>query len=411
MHLPQVCIVARLMRSTSDRALRLLGLVTLLVATLSTLGCEQLDGRNRNKKGNRYFREMKFIDAVAEYEKALKTVKEPTIHYNVALAYSKIFKPGMETDADLLLGEKGSFVCDQIPQVKFLSKQVCVKPGDRRYDPCDAKNVCASSFTCKQTELCAISNNAIADMTAQHFGLWIKAHPNDVETRGLMTQVWIDSSQYKKAIDYWEDLLKAKPNDPDIMGSLAGINLKAGDWRKSIEWYTKVAEAVKEQAAATRAKLATASGDEKKKLEAKATAQEANIVAAYGFIGNVAWSKLNSKTLTTVDSVELADRGIGALQKAAEMQPKNPKHFGLMGSIFNFRSLAQGASWAAGLDRATAQDLQIVSRVLSDEAKKAQGLLPVTPAPAPPAQPAGATAPPNTPNPAQAPGGPAKTGG
>jgi tetratricopeptide (TPR) repeat protein len=364
------------MSRTSDRALRQLGFVTLVVAVLSTLGCEQLDGRNSNKKGNRYFREMKFVDAVAEYEKALKTVDEPTIHYNVALAYSKIFKPGMEADADLLLGEKGTFVCDQIPQVKFVSKQVCVKEGDRRYDPCDDKNVCASSYTCKKTELCAISNNAIADMTAQHFGVWIKANPTDAETRGLMTQVWIDSSQYKKALDYWEALLADKPNDTEIMGSLAGINLKAGDWRKSIEWYTKVAEQSKDESAK---------------------------VAAYGFIGNVAWSKLNSKTLTTAESVELADRGIGALQKAAELQPKNPKHFGLMGSIFNFRSLAQGVSWAAGLDRATAQDLQIVSRVISDEAKKAQGLPVPAPPPAPVA-PAGSAAP-TQPTP------PAQTGG
>ena len=81
MPLPPVCIVPRLMRSTSDRALRLLGLVTLLVATLSTLGCEQLDGRNRNKKGNRYFREMKFIDAVAEYEKALKLLNEHALRF------------------------------------------------------------------------------------------------------------------------------------------------------------------------------------------------------------------------------------------------------------------------------------------------------------------------------------------
>jgi tetratricopeptide (TPR) repeat protein len=348
----------------------------MVVAALSTLGCEQLDGRSRNKKGNRYFREMKFVDAVAEYEKALKTVDDPTIHYNVALAYSKIFKPGMETDTDLLLGEKGSFVCDQIPQVKFISKQVCVKPGDRRYDACDEKTVCASSFTCKQTELCAISNNAIADMTAQHFGVWIKSHPKDAETRGLMTQVWMDSGQYKKALDYWEALLAAKPNDSEIMGALAGINLKAGDWRKSIEWYTKVAEVSKDDAK----------------------------VAAYQFIGNVAWSKLNSKSLTSAESVELADLGIGALQKAAELQPKNPKLFGLMGSIFNFRSLAQGASWSAGLDRATAQDLQIVSRVLSDEAKKAQGL-PVTPPPAAPA-PAAPAAPADEPTPS-----PAKTGG
>jgi hypothetical protein len=141
------------MSRTSDRALRRIAvLAVILVGLLSSAGCEQLDGRNRNKKGNRYFREMRFIDAVAEYEKALKTVDDPTIHYNVALAYSKIFKPGMTEDTDLLLGEKGSFVCDQIPQVKFLSKQVCVKEGgDRRYDACDGKNVCASSATCTQT--------------------------------------------------------------------------------------------------------------------------------------------------------------------------------------------------------------------------------------------------------------------
>ena len=369
----QVCIVPRLMSRTADRALRMMGLVTLLVATMSTLGCEQLDGRSRNKTGNRYFREMKFIDAVAEYEKALKEVDDPTIHYNVALAYSKIFKPGLETDQDLLLGQKGEFVCDQIPNVKFVSKQVCVKPGDRRFDSCDEKNVCASSYQCKKVELCSVSNNAIADMAATHFGNWIKSHPKDAETRGLMTQVWIDSSQYKKALDYWQDLLNGKPNDTEIMGALAGINLKAGDWRKSIEWYTKVAEQV---------------SDANQK------------VASYQFIGNVAWSKLNSKTLTTAESIELADKGIGALQKASELQPKNPKLFGLMGSIFNFRSLAQGVSWSAGLDRASAQDLQIQSRVLSDEAKKAQGL-PVTPPPAAPAAPAAPT-PPQT---------PAKTGG
>jgi tetratricopeptide (TPR) repeat protein len=358
------------MSRTSDSAKRLAFLLLLVVATF---GCEQLDGRNRNKKGNRLFREMKFIDAVAEYEKALKQVDDPTIHYNIALAYSKIFKPGTENDPELLLGQKGTFACDQIPQVKYVSKQVCIKEGDRRFDACDAKNVCASSFQCQQAELCMLPNSVIADMTAQHFGVWLKSHPKDAETRGLMTQVWIDSSQYKKAIDYWEDMLKAKPNDPDIMGSLAGINLKAGDWRKSAEWYTKVAEV--------------------------STKEEAK-VNAYSFIGNVAWSKLNSKTLTNADSVELADKGIGALQKAAEIQPKNPKLFGLMGSIYNFRSLAQGSSWAAGLDRATAQDLQIVSRVLSEEAKKAQGL-PTTPAPAAPAKPSGAAAAPN----------PAKTGG
>jgi tetratricopeptide (TPR) repeat protein len=351
-----------------------LRLVALLVLIAATLGCDQLDGRNRNRKGNHFFRETKFIDAVAEYEKALKTVNDPIIHYNAGLAYSKIAKPGAEEGEKILLGEKGTFVCDSIPNVSYVTKQVCIKPGDRRFDECDAKNVCASSFTCRSAELCQLENTKVADMSGTHFGEWLKAHPDDAQTRGIMTQVWLDSSQYKVAIEYWEKLLAQKPNDPDIMGSLAGINLKAGDWRKSIEWYTKVAEAVSDPGAK---------------------------VGAYQFIGNVAWAKLNSKQLTTAESVELADRGIGALQKGAELQPKNPKLVGLQASIYNFRALAHGVSWAAGLDRAAAQDLQRRSRVLSEEAKKAQGMpTPAPAAPAAPAAPTGASA-----------GGTPKTGG
>src|SRR5262249_29136066 len=156
---------------------------------------------------------------------------------------------------------------------------------------------CASSYACKKATLCAVDNTALANAAAQHFGKWIATHPDDRETRSMMTQVWLDSSQYAKALEYWTGLLEKKPNDPDIMGSLAGINLKAGDWRKSIEWYNKVAEASTDVSAKT---------------------------GAYQFIGNVAWSKLNSKTLIPPEAVELADRGIGALQKAAALQPENP---------------------------------------------------------------------------------------
>jgi tetratricopeptide (TPR) repeat protein len=345
------------MARTADRAAKL---IALLAIAIVTLGCTDLDGRNRNKKGNRLFRETRFIDAAAQYEKALKEVDDPIIHYNLGLAYSKVFKPGAEEKTTIPLGVKGELVCDAIPKVSFVTKQVCIKPGDRRFDECDdskAGQHCASSFKCEKVELCEADNGAIADMAAEAYGVWLKAHPEDQQTRGLMTQVWLDSSQYKRAIDYWENLLSAKPNDPDIMGSLAGINLKAGDWRKSIDWYTKVAEVSKDDSAK---------------------------VAAYQFIGNVAWAKLNSKSLTAAETIELADRGIGALQKAFELQPKNPKLVGLQASIYNFRAQAHGASWAAGLDRASAQDLQLVSHVLSDEAKKAQGL-PVTPAPAAPA--------------------------
>jgi tetratricopeptide (TPR) repeat protein len=304
------------------------------------------------------FRETKFIDAVAEYERALKTVEDPIIHYNLGLAYSKVFKPGV--DKPMRLGIKDTFVCDTIPNTKIIPMSVCVKDGERRFDDCDGKTVCASSYECKQVDLCTLEGPQLADAAATHFQAWLKANPSDDDTRKQMTQVWIDSGQFKLAIDYWKTLLDAKPNDGEIMGNLAGINLKAGDWRTSIEWYIKVANAA---------------------------ADTANKVAAYQFIGNVAWSKLNSKSLTAPEVLELADKGIGALQMAAALAPKNPKLFGLQASIYNFRALAHGASWAAALDRASAQDLQRISRVLAEEAKKAAGgampSIPTPPTPAP----------------------------
>lgn len=339
--------------------MRMLALLVITSSMLAGVGCEELDGRSRTRKGNRYFRDTKFVDAVAEYEKALQQVKSPIIHYNLALAYAKVFKPGQ--DKPVRLGHKGSFACTVIPNVKFEQATVCVKDGDRRFDDCDDKNVCASSYQCKASELCTLDGPALADAAATHFGEWVKANPNDEDTRKQMTQVWLDSNQFDRAIAYWEGLLKEKPDNADVMGALAGINLKAGKWRESVEWYAKVAEVSKDAASK---------------------------VAAYQFIGNVAWSKLNSKTLSASDSLELADRGIGALQKAAALAPKNPKLFGLQASIFNFRALQQGASFAAAIDRASAQDLQRISRVLAEEAKKAQGGAPTTPSTPTPATPA-----------------------
>ncbi len=426
-----------------------------LGGVVSQMGCEQLDGRNRVRIGNRLFRETLFIDAAAQYQRALKEVDDPIIHYNLGLAYQKIFKPGY--DAPILLGTRDEFVCQEIPGVRPVEAGACVKEGDRHYAECGASKsgplekqiaelqsqakaatddkkkelegelkdkqdelaryTCPSSFHCMETTFCALTSPEIADLAAQHFQVWIRAQPSDDEikqelvearkdldeakkadnkstlstaqhrvddlqtkdqTRKLMTQLWTDSEQHRKALDYWEGLLKEKPNDPEIMGNLAGIELKAGNWRKSIEWYNKVADV---------------------------TNDTSSKVAPYGFIGNVAWAKLNSKTLVGVEAIELADRAIGALQRAVELQPKNFRLVSLQASIFNFRSTAHGASFAAAIDRATAQDLSKLARVLSEEAKKAQGQPPGTPpAPAP-------TAPPPSPAPSGGSGKSEKSGG
>jgi tetratricopeptide (TPR) repeat protein len=388
---------------------------SVLILVVCVSACSQLDGRNRNRQGNRHFGDGHYPDAIAEYEKALTEVDDTTIHYNAGLAYQKVFKAGY--DKPILLAFQKEEVCSLIPNTKPIEASICVKEGDRHYNgnECDDPKgpPCPALSTCTKTTFCSLTAKQIADQGASHMLPWLKVQPSDEDikkavkeveaqiekkrdkieklaaekepskqeisaieddikdlekevdrlhtkerVRGLMSQMWIESDQVPKALEYWEGLLKEKPNDPEIMGVLAGINLKGNDWRKGIEWYLKVAAAAPE-------------------VDGK--------VAALQFIGNVAWSKLNSHTLNAADAIELADKGIGALQKAAALKPESPRPVGLQASIFNFRALANGASWAAGLDRATAQDLQKQTRVLSEKAKKAAegASAPSTPSPAP----------------------------
>ena len=436
-----LCIVARYMSRSYERA-RIASVLSVMLVSLTALGCTEIDGHKRIRVGNRLFRETQFIDSAAQYQMALTEIDDPIIHYNLGLAYSKVSKPGY--DAPILLGTKDEFVCQVVPNTKPVETGACVKEGDRHFAECGTKKsepiqaaiakltsalkdvkdddkdkktdlqsqlkdkqeelaryTCASSFKCVESTYCTLTSPELADLAAQHFQVWIKAQPADDEikkqlseargaveratkadnkaaavlaqkqvdelltkdqTRKLMTSLWMDSDQHPKAIAYWEHLLEERPNDPEIMGNLAGIELKAGNWRKSIYWYNRVAAV---------------------------TTDPNSKVAQYQFIGNVAWAKLNQRTLVGPEAVELADRGLGALQHAAEIQPKSSKVVSLQGAIFNFRSTAHGASWAAAIDRASAQDQAKLARVLAEEAKKAQPGQPPAPAPStPPSAPA-----------------------
>jgi tetratricopeptide (TPR) repeat protein len=388
-------------------------------------GCEQLDARNRVKKANRLFRDTQFVDAAAEYHRALLQVQDEKIHYNLGLAYSKIFKPGYTEP--VLLGELSEYVCQFIPikEEDKVQAGACVKEGDRHHAECGSKKTaplekeiadldarakaetdevkkkelegqrkdkeeelsrftCPSSFRCVEGTFCSLTSPAIANLAAEHFQVWIDTQPSDEEikrrlvevnkeledakqagnqseisakskeaeelstkdlTRRMMTRLWLDSEQHSRALEYWEKLLAEKPDDTELISTLAGIYIQAGNWRKAIELYHRVADLL---------------SDPSSKL------------VMYGHIGNLTWSKLNQKTLIGIEAIEIADRGIGAVQKAAELQPKVARWPSLQASIFNFRSTAHGASWAAATDRATAQDLSKLGRVLAEEAKNAQ---------------------------------------
>src|ERR1044071_2955121 len=183
-----------------------------------------------------------------------------------------------------MLAFQNEDVCSDIPNTKPVEARVCVKEHDRHYNgnECDDKTPCPALSTCTKATFCSLMSKQIAETAANHLQVWLKIQPPDDEIkaevkrveakinelnekaetlrgkedskaelaaiedhikdlqkdieelgtkkriRSMMTQMWIDSDQYDKALGYWTDPLKEKPNDPDYMGTLAGINLNAG---------------------------------------------------------------------------------------------------------------------------------------------------------------------------------------
>ena len=204
------------------------------------------------------------------------------------------------------------------------------------------------------------ANQEMADKAANELGIYLKTNPKDNTIRAMMTHIWIDAGNFQKALDYWEKEHNTDPTNADVMSKLAGIEFKAGNWEKSMGWYRKQAEATTDSAAK---------------------------VAAFQAIGNVAWAVLSNREKNVGEvRFKAADLGVAALSEAALLAPKKPEIQGLIIAIYNFRALGQGESWAAAIDRASAQDHMAQQRVLVEEIKKEQAAAalaaPATTAPA-----------------------------
>ncbi len=160
--------------------------VALATALSGLTGCDELSARSKVQDGNAAYGEQEFEKAVKRYEEALAlTPTLDVIHHNLGIAYSRLFHPGIETDA----------------------------------------------------------NKSIAEKATSHLATWLEKHPKDAEVRKLLTSLWIDSGDYQTAIAFWKKEHEATPAARDVIQLIAGIYLKSGDWRSAVDWYRKDIEA------------------------------------------------------------------------------------------------------------------------------------------------------------------------
>lgn len=258
-------------------------------------GCDDLNARSNIQKGNKAYEDQDYEKAAKLYEESIRLAPDLDVGYhNLGITYSRMFSAGLETP----------------------------------------------------------ENKAIAEKATTNLAKWLEKHPKDAKIRKLLTGLWIDSGDYKKALEYWIKEHEAAPEARDVIQLVAGIYLKSGDWRTAIDWYRKDVDAAKD-------------------VPGK--------VSAYQSIANLTFGKLFSSREKVVgaERAEIAEIGLEAAGAALELDPKSLALVSISAGLWNNRAIAHGPYWAAVLDRTEAQVFEQRARVLRDEAKKNQ------PAPAP----------------------------
>jgi tetratricopeptide (TPR) repeat protein len=164
-------------------------------------------------------------------------------------------------------------------------------------------------------------NLAVAKKSAEHFLEYLRLHPKERDIVALLTRVWNDAGDFQSALNYWERELAREPKNTEIIGILAGINRQAGNHEKAMEWHLRQVE-----------------------LETDPLAK----AGAYKAIGNLMVSRLRGRQheLIGYERLKIADTGIGALQKAAELAPDDADAQTALGFLYGERALAQSTTWA-----------------------------------------------------------------
>jgi pentatricopeptide repeat protein len=166
-------------------ALRGAVVVALAVSVLAATGCDRLRSRQLIRKGNQYFKEQLYSDALAKYQQAKALdPKEVRLDKFIAMSYMGMYNPA-STDPNNL----------------------------------DALQ------------------NAI-----ENFKKYIAVRPDDEKAAKLLVTTYMNSGKIEEAIEFFKDMLQRNPKNTAAVQTIAMLYAKKGDFENSMVWQRKRAE-------------------------------------------------------------------------------------------------------------------------------------------------------------------------
>jgi tetratricopeptide (TPR) repeat protein len=175
-----------LMRTTASRAVARLPAVLVVAALAFTVtGCDRLRSRQLIRKGNQYFKEQLYGDALEAYKQAkVLDPKEIRLDKFIAMSYMGMYNPGSS------------------------------KPEDAE-----------------------ALQNAI-----DNFKKYLAERPDDTKAAKLLVTTYMNSQKYDEAIEFFKDLIQRNPKDTAAVQTVAMLFAKKGDFENSMIWQRKLAE-------------------------------------------------------------------------------------------------------------------------------------------------------------------------
>ncbi len=179
----------KIRRAPGGRFRRFAAAASLVLLASGTFGCQKLVDQFKAKqlirKGNAYFKEQLYEDALKTYEQAMKLdPNEVRIQKFVAMANMALYNPGSTHEKDEL----------------------------------------------------ALAN------AIKYFKSYLAAKPEDEKAAKYLVTTYMNARKYDEAIDYFKDWLTKHPADKQAVQTVAMLYAKKGDFEKSMEWQEKEAQ-------------------------------------------------------------------------------------------------------------------------------------------------------------------------
>lgn len=182
------------LRSRLRRVMAVGGLI--LLGTTAT-GCQkvvdQFKAKQVIRKGNAYFKQQLYEDALKLYQEAMALdPEEIRIKKFVAMANMAVYNPGSEHPKDIQALETA---------IKYFKEYLAARPEDEN----------AAKFL-----VTTYMNSRRYDDAIQYFKDWIKVHPEDRQAVQTIAMLYAKKGDFDQSMEWQDNLAKVDPTNAEV---------------------------------------------------------------------------------------------------------------------------------------------------------------------------------------------------